>query len=79
MKGVQGRDGIFEMTWAEDGRAALGRLRAAQSPPLDVVLLDILMPELDGYQVLAEIKADPALRHLPVIMITAVDEMESAG
>jgi two-component system cell cycle response regulator len=67
----------FLVTTAEDGRVALELLRAPRTPPLDVVLLDILMPELDGYQVLAEIKADAGLRHLPVIMITAVDELDS--
>jgi two-component system cell cycle response regulator len=62
---------------AEDGRQALDLLRAATAPPIDVVLLDILMPELDGYVVLEQVKADDSLRHLPVIMISAVDEMDS--
>jgi class 3 adenylate cyclase len=43
----------------------------------DIVLLDIMMPGMDGYAVLERFKKDPALLHLPVIMITAVDEMES--
>ena len=59
---------------AENGREALSMLRAG---PFDVVLLDVVMPELDGYQTLAQIKADSALRHIPVIMISAVDEMDS--
>jgi class 3 adenylate cyclase len=59
---------------AEDGRQALGLLRAEHS---DVVLLDIVMPELDGISVLEQLKSDPALHHLPVIMISAVDEFES--
>ena len=45
--------------------------------PFDVVLLDVLMPELDGYEVLALIRGDPDLRHLPVIMISAVEETDS--
>jgi adenylate cyclase len=45
--------------------------------PMDVVLLDIVMPELDGVSVLREIKSDAELRHIPVIMISAVDEVES--
>lgn len=62
------------VTLADDGRRALELLHTA---PFDVVLLDIVMPEVDGYAVLAHIKSDDSLRHLPVIMITAVDELES--
>ncbi|RIH90602.1 Sensor kinase CckA [Calidithermus terrae] len=60
---------------AEDGRQALERLG---QEPFDAVLLDILMPEMDGYAVLARMKDDPALRHVPVIVITALDEVDSA-
>jgi adenylate cyclase len=59
---------------AENGRDALDLLRAE---PFDVVLLDIVMPELDGVSVLDQIKSDPRLQHIPVIMISAVDEIES--
>ena len=59
---------------AEDGGEALEKLRATS---FDVVLLDIVMPVLDGYQTLAAIKQDPALQHLPVIMISGVNELES--
>jgi len=64
----------FAVATAENGRQALEML-AGQ--PFDVVLLDILMPELDGYEALARIKQDGTLRHIPVIMISAVDEMDS--
>lgn len=64
----------YTVETAEDGRQALDLLRAQ---PFDVVLLDILMPEMDGYQVLKEIKQDSALQHLPVIVISALDEMDS--
>jgi class 3 adenylate cyclase len=60
---------------ATDGGEALEMLRA---DPFDVVLLDIVMPQMDGYEVLSRIKGDAALRHLPVIMITALDEVDSA-
>src|SRR5262245_30031771 len=62
------------VTTAENGRDALALLR---DHPFDVVLLDIVMPELDGVSVLEQIKADPRLQHVPVIMISAVDEIES--
>jgi adenylate cyclase len=60
---------------AADGRQALERLHA---DPFDVALLDVLMPELDGYEVLAHMKADDVLRHIPVLMITALDDVRSA-
>ncbi len=61
---------------ASDGRAALTALRAAGSD-VAVVLLDIVMPELDGYGTLEAIKVDDDLRHLPVIMISGIDELDS--
>jgi adenylate cyclase len=59
---------------APDGAAAL-QLLARE--PVDLVLLDIMMPQLDGYEVLRQIRADPELRHLPVIMISALDQLDS--
>jgi class 3 adenylate cyclase/CheY-like chemotaxis protein len=62
---------------AGHGRAALDLLRDPTTPPVDVVLLDIVMPEMDGYETLAALKADPLLRDLPVIVISGVDELAS--
>jgi CheY-like chemotaxis protein/class 3 adenylate cyclase/predicted metal-dependent HD superfamily phosphohydrolase len=62
------------VTLAEDGRQALSLLR---EQPFDLMLLDIMMPVMDGYSVLEQLHADPALRNLPVIVISALDEMES--
>ena len=59
---------------AAGGQEALQRLGAE---PFDLVLLDIMMPEMNGYEVLERLKADPVLQHIPVIMITALNEMES--
>ncbi len=59
---------------AEDGRRALQLL---QERAFDLILLDILMPELNGYQVLQAVKSDPDWREIPVIMISALDEMDS--
>ncbi len=67
------RDGC-EVMLAETGRQALRMLRRYG---FDLVLLDIMMPEMDGMTVLSELKQDPALHDLPVIMISAVDEIES--
>src|SRR4029079_10839912 len=43
----------------------------------DLMLLDVVMPELDGYGVLAELKGDPHLRDIPVLMTSALDELDS--
>jgi len=67
----------YQVTTARDGQQALALLRDNQSGPVDVVLLDILMPEMDGFQLLEQIKRDNDLRHIPVIMISALDELDS--
>ena len=59
---------------ASNGRAGLERLHGEQ---FDLVLLDILMPELDGFQVLERMKADHKLRNVPVIVLSALDNLES--
>ena len=61
----------------EDGAAALAVLHAEGPAGIDVVLLDVVMPELDGYETLAAIKADETLRDLPVIMVSGIDELDS--
>jgi adenylate cyclase len=59
---------------AAGGRAALDLLAAER---VDVVLLDVMMPEMNGYEVLQQLKANPELRHLPVLMISSLDELDS--
>jgi phosphoserine phosphatase RsbU/P len=64
----------YDTISAEDGQAALEQVAAA-SP--DLVLLDIMMPIMDGFAVLARLKADPTTRDIPVIVISANDDMSS--
>src|SRR2546429_6898581 len=64
----------YRATLAENGRQALDKL---QGEPFDLVLLDVEMPEMDGYQVLEHLKINTRLRDIPVIMISAVEELES--
>lgn len=59
---------------AEDGHQALELLH---SQPFDLVLLDVVMPRVDGYGVLAQMKSNSLLRDIPVIMISALDELDS--
>lgn len=61
---------------AEDGQQALDML---QTRSFDVVLLDLIMPKLNGFQVLEQMKADSNLEHIPVIVISSQDDMESIG
>jgi adenylate cyclase len=67
------RDG-YTVTPAEDGIRALALLK---EQPFDLVLLDVMMPELNGFEVLQRIKADELLRHLPVVMVSALAEIDS--
>ncbi|QGX03634.1 adenylate/guanylate cyclase domain-containing protein [Beggiatoa leptomitoformis] len=64
----------FHVDIAVNGLQALQKVQEFR---YDLVLLDIIMPEMNGFQVLGAIKSDPALRHLPVIMISALDEIDS--
>jgi class 3 adenylate cyclase len=66
----------LEAMEAENGAEALELLRASPSA-FDLVLLDVLMPELDGYETLAAMKADDGLRHVPVLVVSGVEELDS--
>ena len=68
------REGYINLTTANDGREALELL---QSKTFDQMLLDVMMPDLNGYQVLEHLKADPELRQRPVIMISAIEGVAS--
>lgn len=59
---------------AENGLSALAQIR--EQPP-DLILLDIMMPEMDGYEVLCHLKDSASWRHIPVIMISAIGDMDS--
>jgi len=68
-----GRQG-YTTAAAENGRKAL---EMVQTQKFDLLLLDIMMPELNGYEVLRHLKTDPHLRDIPVIMISALNDMDS--
>ena len=72
-------EGHFRVLTAESGVAALAI--AAQSPPPDLILLDVMMPEMDGYEVMERLRARDATRAIPVIFVTArvTDEDEQHG
>jgi adenylate cyclase len=68
---VAGLKDHYQLSIALDGETALRRV---QSNPPDLILLDIMMPGLDGYEVCRRLKADPATRDIPVMFLSALDE-----
>jgi twitching motility two-component system response regulator PilG len=60
----------YEITEAEDGLEALSRLSEAKP---DLILLDIILPKMDGYQILSIIRENPEYKNIPVIMLTSKD------
>lgn len=63
----------YEVCGVANGRAAL---EAVVEEKPDLVLLDIMLPEIDGFEVCQQIKADPATSHIPVVMLTAKKSRE---
>ena len=69
------REGYSNVAVAEDGRSALHRLAERN---FDLVLLDVMMPHMSGYEVLERMRADPRMREVPVNVVSALDELQSA-
>jgi len=63
----------YEVTTASSGPEAIGKVRA-ENP--DIVLLDVVMPQMSGYEVCKALRADPSTQLLPVVMVTALDPLE---
>ena len=66
----------LDVLQAENGAEGLAVLEANPGV-IDVVLLDVVMPELDGYQTLAAMKANDSMRHIPVLVVSSVEELDS--
>lgn len=62
----------FEVLTACNGMQAL---EACDNGRVDVVLLDVMMPDMDGFEVCRRLKTDPATQHIPVVMVTALDQI----
>lgn len=69
IKLILGKTG-YEVVGAEGGAEGLEAMRREEP---DLILLDLMMPEMDGAEVLLRKKEDPAIRHIPVIALTALD------
>jgi len=61
----------YEVSSAHSGAEALAK---CQEQDFDIILLDVMMPEMDGFEVCRRLKADPKTHHIPVLMITALDQ-----
>ena len=70
------RDGYSDIVKASGGNEALGLV---ESNKFDLVLLDLMMPDVSGLEVLKKLKSDPEHRKIPVIMVTAADEVETTA
>ena len=64
----------YELREAADGRSALEDARAVRP---DLVLLDVMMPDMDGFETCRQFRADPDLREVPIILVTALDDRDS--
>jgi signal transduction histidine kinase len=67
-------EGEFDLQFATAG--AIGVALALQNPP-DLILLDVMMPEMDGFEVCRRIKVNPLLQHIPVVFLTALNDSAS--
>jgi two-component system alkaline phosphatase synthesis response regulator PhoP len=61
----------YDVTVAYDGQEGLKRVKTEEP---NLIILDVMMPEIDGYEVCAKLKADPKYEHIPVLLLTAVGE-----
>ena len=66
--------GTYDLTFACDGAEALAR---AAAPPPDLILLDVMMPHMDGFEVRRRLRADPILADVPIVLVTALDDRDS--
>ena len=61
----------YDVAVAHDGKEGLRKVETEQP---NLIILDVMMPEIDGYEVCAKLKADPKYRHIPILLLTAVGE-----
>lgn len=64
----------FEVEYALSGQEALDKLKVMESEKPDVILMDVMMPSMDGFETFSEIKKDISLKGIPVIMLTALSD-----
>ena len=78
LRAMFGKLGVTDLTFADNGREALKILTAPDAPKFDLVITDAWMPEMTGMELIAAIRADPAVSKLPVYLFTAEVEMKDS-
>jgi len=66
----------YDVAVAYDGQEGMKKVKTEQP---DLIILDVMMPEMDGYEVCAKLKADPKYGHIPILLLTAVGEAISTS
>jgi len=61
----------YDVVVSHDGKEGLKRVQTEEP---NLIILDVMMPEMDGYEVCAKLKSDPKYRHIPILLLTAVGE-----
>ena len=61
----------YDVAVAHDGKEGLKKVETEQP---NLIILDVMMPEIDGYEMCAKLKSDPQYRHIPILLLTAVGE-----
>ncbi len=75
LRDLLGTEG-YGVVWAANGKKALALLRSAKPVP-NLIMLDLMMPHMDGYQFRAEQEMDPVLSRIPVVLMTADGHIEA--
>jgi CheY-like chemotaxis protein len=76
-RGLEHEDDTFEVTGASDGNTCFELLKQGNLP--DIILLDIMMPGMDGWDVFAHLKENPQWREIPIVFLTAKSDEYSRG
>jgi len=75
LKGILGDMGIKVIGTASNARDGIEAMGAVAAKRPDIILLDVMMPRMSGFQVCGKLKADPATRDIPIVMVTALNEV----
>ncbi len=73
VQAILNEDNGYKVDCVDSGQAAL---EAIENSPPDLILLDVMMPEMTGYEVTRRVRQNPNLRHIPILLVTAHEEID---